>query len=107
MATGKHSLKIKTRWLEATAAAGKLSKRSLQICRMVLRAALADAVEEGLIRRSPAARVVLPKFVARPVPDKGVRSWDEAEIRVFLKTIADHRWGGAVAHDGALRSSTE
>jgi integrase len=83
-----------SRWLEATAAAGKLSKRSLQICRMVLRAVLADAVEEGLIRRSPAARVVLPKSVARPVPDKGVRSWDEAEIRVFLRTIADHRWAG-------------
>jgi hypothetical protein len=43
-----------SRWLEATAAAGKFSKRSLQICRMVLRAVLADAVEEGLIRRSPA-----------------------------------------------------
>jgi hypothetical protein len=95
-----------SRWLEATAAAGKLSKRSLQIWRMVLRAVLADAVEEGLIRRSPAARVVLPKFVARPVPDKGVRSWDEAEIRVFLRTIADHRWAG-VAYDGALRSSAE
>jgi hypothetical protein len=64
-----------SRWLEATAAAGKLSKRSLQICRVVLRAVLADVVEEGLTRRSPATRVVLPKFVARPVPDKGVRSW--------------------------------
>lgn len=29
-----------SRWLEATAAAGKLSKRSLQICRMVLRQCL-------------------------------------------------------------------
>src|SRR6516164_7262128 len=45
------------RWLDDLAAAGQLSRRSIQICRTVLRAALADAVEDGLLRRSPAARV--------------------------------------------------
>ena len=82
------------RWLESSAAAGKLSKRSLQICRMVLRAALSDAVEEGLLRRSPAARVALPKVVVREAAAKEVEAWDESQIRAFLSTVADHRWGG-------------
>ena len=82
------------RWLEESAAAGKLSKRSLQICRMVLRAALADAVEEGLLRRSPAARVALPKVVVRVAAAKEVDAWDDAQVRAFLSAVADHRWGG-------------
>ncbi len=82
------------RWLEDSAAAGRLSKRSLQICRMVLRAALADAVEEGLLRRSPAARVALPKVVARTAAPKDVDAWDEVQVRSFLNAVADHRWGG-------------
>ena len=48
-------------WIEALAAGGKLSRRSVQICRTVLRAALTEAVDEGLIARSPAARVGLPR----------------------------------------------
>ena len=52
------------RWIEALAAGGRLSKRSVQICRTVLRAALSEAVDEGLIPRSPAARVGLPRVVA-------------------------------------------
>ena len=82
------------RWLEASAAAGKLSKRSLQICRMVLRAALADAVEEGLLRRSPAARVALPKVVARVAVPKEVDAWDDTQVTGFLSAVTDHRWGG-------------
>ena len=54
-------------WITALASAGTLSRRSVQICRNVLRASLADAVEEGLIPRSPAARVALPRTVAKPV----------------------------------------
>jgi hypothetical protein len=46
-------------WIEGLAAGGQLSRRSVQICRTVLRAALAEAVDEGLIPRSPAARVGL------------------------------------------------
>ncbi len=82
------------RWLETSAAAGKLSRRSLQICRMVLRAALADAVEEGLLRRSPAARVPLPKVVVREAAAKDVDAWDDAQVRAFLWAVAEHRWGG-------------
>lgn len=85
-----------TGWFEASAAAGKLSKRSLQICRMVLRASLADAVEEGLLRRSPAARVALPKVVARESVAKEVDAWDDAQVRAFLAGVSDHRWGGAL-----------
>jgi hypothetical protein len=49
------------RWIDGLASAGRLSWRSVQICRNVLRAALADAVEEGLIRRErcASARLVL------------------------------------------------
>ena len=37
-------------WIEALAAGGKLSQRSVQICRTVLRAALTEAVDEGRSR---------------------------------------------------------
>ena len=36
-----------TRWLDALASGGTLSRRSVEICRTVLRAALTDAVDEG------------------------------------------------------------
>ena len=63
-------------WLDGLAAAGDLSWRSIQICRTVLRAALADAVEEGLLRRSPAARVPMPRTVAKPPKVEGGRGLD-------------------------------
>src|SRR6476620_5179298 len=63
------------RWLEDLAAAGVLSWRSIQICRTVLRAALADAVEEGLLRRSPAARVPMPRTVAKVPKAKEPEAW--------------------------------
>ena len=62
-------------WLDGLAAAGGLSWRSIQICRTVLRAALADAVEEGLLRRSPAARVPMPRTVAKVPKQKEVEAW--------------------------------
>lgn len=52
-------------WIDGLAAGGKLGRRSIQICRTVLRAALTEAVDEGLIPRSPAARVGLPRTVAK------------------------------------------
>ena len=58
------------RWLDRMATAGQLSWRSIQICRTVLRAVLADAVEEGLLARSPAARVPMPREVAKPPKQK-------------------------------------
>ena len=79
-------------WINALASAGTLSRRSVQICRNVLRASLADAVEEGLIPRSPAARVALPRTVAKPVKEKVIQAWEAADVETFLAAIAEHRW---------------
>jgi integrase len=80
------------RWLEEMASAGELSWRSIQICRTVLRAALADAVEDGLLRRSPAARVPMPRSVAKPPRVRAVNAWNGREVAWFLATIGSHRW---------------
>lgn len=81
-----------TRWIDGLAAGGKLSRRSVQICRTVLRAALAEAVDEGLLPRSPAARVPLPRVVAKPVVEKEAVAWTATEVDRFLAATADHRW---------------
>ncbi len=80
------------RWIENLAVGGRLSKRSVQICRTVLRAALNEAVDEGLIPRSPAARVGLPRTVAKPTKEKEAVAWTEREVDRFLAATADHRW---------------
>jgi integrase len=80
------------RWLDDLAVAGRLSWRSIQICRTVLRAALADAVEDGLLGRSPAARVPMPRTVAKPPKAKEVEAWAEEQVSRFLFVSADHRW---------------
>jgi integrase len=82
-------------WIEALANGGKLSKRSVQICRTVLRAALSEAVDEGLIPRSPAARVGLPRTVAKPVRVKETETWTADEVDRFLEATASHRWSVA------------
>ena len=81
-----------TRRVEALAAGGRLSKRSVQICRTVLRAALTEAVDEGLISRSPAARVGPPRTVAKPVKEKETVAWTADQVDRFLVATADHRW---------------
>jgi integrase len=83
------------RWLADLATAGRLSWRSIQICRTVLRAALADAVEEGLLRRSPAARVPMPRAVAKPPKQKEVDAWSDEQVARFVSVSADHRWAVA------------
>ena len=79
-------------WIERLALAGELSRRSVQICRTVLRAALAEAVDEGIIPRSPAARVALPRSVAKPPKVKALDAWELADVTRFLEATADHRW---------------
>ena len=74
------------------ATAGKLSHRSIQVCRNVLRAALADAVEEGLLRRSPAARVAMPRQIAKPAREKEAEAWSDEQVDRFLEAAAEHRW---------------
>src|SRR5215207_4656594 len=82
-------------WLEGLAAGRQLSWRSIQICRTVLRAALADAVEEGLLQRSPAARVPMPRAVAKAAKVKDVYAWTDEQVDVFLDVSADHRFAVA------------
>jgi len=84
------------RWYDELAAGGVLNKRSITIIRRVLRAALEDALDEGLIRRNPAARVPVPKRVVKPQRPKEVDAWDEDQIRTFLTAIDDHRWAGPI-----------
>jgi integrase len=84
------------RWIDGLASGGHLSWRSVQICRTVLRAALADAVEEGLIRRSPAARVPMPRVVAKPPKEKETEAWTDDEVTRFLDAVADHRFAIAL-----------
>ena len=79
-------------WLDSLASGGHFSCRSVEICRTVLKAALTDAVDEGLIPRNPAARVPLPKQVAKPARVKEVDVWSEAQVERFLAATADHRW---------------
>lgn len=80
------------RWLDGLASGGKYSRRSVGIFRMVLRAALADAVESGELRRSPAARVGMPKKVVKPGHQRDAEAWTEEEVDAFLAAIAGHRW---------------
>ena len=79
-------------WISNLAAGGKLSRRGVQICRNVLRASLREAVDEGLIPRSPAARVGLPRTVAKPERVKETDAWAAAEVDRFLDASASHRW---------------
>jgi integrase len=81
-------------WLDGLANDGKFSRRSIQIFRTVLRAALADAVDLGELRRSPAARVGLPRHVANAGRLREVNAWTERELSRFLDSIAEHRWAG-------------
>ena len=80
------------RWLDGLATSGTLAHRSIQVCRNVLRAALADAVDEGLLRRSPAARVGMPRRIAKPGLQREATCWERDEVDRFLEATAGHRW---------------
>lgn len=56
-------------WIESLASGGELGRRSIQIVRMTLRAALAAAVKNGALNRNPAAR-------AR----EGAETWDDDQL---------------------------
>jgi integrase len=83
------------RWLDDMASAGPLSWRSIKICRTVLPAALPNAVEEGLLERSPAARVPMPREVAKPPTEHEVDAWTGEQVARFLAVSTDHRWSVA------------
>jgi integrase len=80
------------RWLDGLATNGQFSRRSVQIFRMVLRAALDDAVVTGELRRSPAARVGMPRQVTKAGHQRETEAWTEQELQRFLAAIAGHRW---------------
>ena len=84
------------RWLEELAAGGYYARRSIRIFRMVLRAALEDAVASGAIRRNPAARVGMPRQVAKPDLQREAQTWTEDEVRRFVAAIDDHRWAAPI-----------
>ena len=86
------SIATTSAWIDSLASGGKLSRRSVQLCRTVLRAALAEAVDEGMISTSPAARVGLPRSVAEPVHVKEAVSWTADDVGRFLAATADHWW---------------
>jgi integrase len=73
-----------------------MARRSIQLLRTVLRAALAEAVEVGDLRRSPAARVPMPKTVAKPDRARVADAWTEAELTRFLESINGHRWASPI-----------
>jgi integrase len=80
------------RWLEGLATGGDFSRRSIQIFRMVLRAALDDAVATGELRRSPAARVGVPRQIVKAGRQQEADAWTEDELHHFLVAIDGHRW---------------
>ena len=84
------------RWLEELAAGGYYARRSIRIFRMVLRAALEDAVASGDIRRNPAARVGMPRHVVKPDLQREAQTWTEDEVRRFVASIDDHRWAAPI-----------
>jgi integrase len=84
-----------TRWLLALARGGHLSRRSIQVCRNVLRAALADAVDEGILGRSPASRAPLPRDVAKPDRKRETQAWTREQVMRFLGATDGHRLAAA------------
>ena len=84
------------RWLEELAAGGYYARRSIRIFRMVLRAALEDAVAAGDIRRNAAARVGMPRHVAKPDLQREVEAWTEDEVRRFVASNSGHRWAAPI-----------
>ena len=70
----------------------RAARNASSILRTVLRAALADAVDEGALRRSPANRVALPKDVVKAGLEREQPAWSEAEIGRFLAVADGHRW---------------
>lgn len=81
-------------WIDELARGGQLGRRSIQIVRMTLRAALAAAVKNGALTRNPAAGLPMPRQVERPVRDKAADAWDDEQLDQFLTVCRDHRWGG-------------
>ena len=95
------------RWLSDLAPGGRLGRRGIEICRTVLRAALRDAVEEGRLQRNPAARVPMPRQIAKPTRDRVADAWSEDEVAQFLRTAGRTPLGGWLPHRRAVRAPAQ
>lgn len=58
--------------------------------RAVLRAALSHAERHEYVVRNVAKHVTLPRYEPKPITP-----WTPEQVRVFLESVADHRWYGA------------
>lgn len=84
--------------IDDMATGGQYAHRSVQIFRMVLRAALDEAVAEGRRRRSPAARVGMPRQVLKPTGSARCRHGPRT-TSASSWAIKDHRWYGPIRLD--------
>jgi hypothetical protein len=94
-------------WLDELARAGKLSRRSIQIIRMVLRAALDDAVAMGDLRRNPAGKVKMPRQIAKQPAEREADAWTEEEMYRFLGAAQGDRWEGPLQVARVLRLAAQ
>ena len=69
---------------------GGRSPRVIQQSRQVLRAALNDAIRQGLIHNNPATAVDLPKWER-----KEITPWGPDQVKAFLETAERSPWYGA------------
>ena len=95
------------RWLDGLATGGSFSRRSIQIFRMVLRAVLDDAVVTGELRRSPAARVGMPRQVTKAGPRARNRCLDRGRAPAVPRRDRRPPLGGACSLGGALWVATQ
>lgn len=63
-------------------------QRTAQLCLVVLKAALSDAVSCGLLAANPAARCLRPRHTAADP-----RYWSPEELRAFALYCENSRWG--------------
>jgi integrase len=53
-------------------------------------------VEAGELRRSPAARIGLPRHVVKPGRQREAQAWTDDEVDQFLASTSEHRWGAPI-----------
>ena len=80
------------RWLASKSDVSAKSRSQYEWAAKHVKASLADAVDDGALRRSPAARVALPKDVAKSGLDREQPAWSEAEVARFVAVADTHRW---------------
>ena len=63
---------------------------------------------KGVSMRNPAARVPMPRQIAKPTRDRVADAWSEDEVAQFLADAsADHRWAAGFRHRCAVRAPAQ